>query len=183
MGSAVMMYAQDYDEVFPWMWQGGASSAWVHVPVNQTASSNYYIWAEFIYPYVKNDAVFQCPSRKFTQAQMPYATFPISYNYNGNNTTGISGVSMAAVEAPASTVLLYDGWTMDSWWYAQDQAALISGQTTANPPSPSPRTWSTAELANARRHNGGANLAFADGHAKWYNRATPSMFTRAADPD
>ncbi len=183
MGNAVMMYTQDYDEVYPWMWQGGSGSAWVHVPVNQTASSNYFIWAEFIYPYVKNDGVFQCPSRKFTQAQMPYTTFPVSYNYNGNASGGVSGAAMAAVEAPASTIVLYDGWTMDAWWYAPDHASLLSGQPSASPPSPSPITWGASNWALVRRHNDGANCAFADGHAKWLNRATPSMFTRAADPD
>lgn len=177
MGNAVMMYVQDYDEIYPWMWQGGAGTAWVHIPVNQTASSNYFTWAEFIYPYVKNDQVFQCPSRKFTQAQMPYTTFPFSYNYNGNATGGVSGASMASVEAPASTVLLYDGWTMDAWWNAPDQAALLSGQVGPGV------AWTTTEWKLTRRHNDGANVAFADGHSKWVNKATVSMFTRAADPD
>jgi prepilin-type N-terminal cleavage/methylation domain-containing protein/prepilin-type processing-associated H-X9-DG protein len=183
MGNAVMMYVQDYDEIYPWMWQGGAGSPWVHIPINQTASSNYQIWAEWIYPYVKNDAVFQCPSRKYTQAQMPYTTFPVSYNYNGNASGGVSGASMASVDAPATTVLLYDGWTMDAWWYAQDQASLLSGLSSWTPASASPVAWTAANWDVVRRHNGGTNCAFADGHSKWVNKATPSMFTRAGDPD
>lgn len=182
IGSATMMYSQDYDEIFPWMWQGGASA--VHVPEGETASSNYYTWAEFIYPYVKNKGVFQCPSFKRTQAQMPYTTFPFSYNYNGASGVGLSGAAMAAVEAPATTVLVYDGQgTMDCWWYANDQASLVSGISVANPASASPVAWSQAQLDTVRRHNNGANVAFADGHSKWVNKATISMFTRAADPD
>ncbi|MGV3719949.1 MAG: DUF1559 domain-containing protein [Actinomycetota bacterium] len=183
MGNAVLMYVQDYDEIYPWMWQGGGGSAWVHIPVNQTASSDYYIWAEWIYPYVKNDGVFQCPSRKFTQAQMPFTTFPVSYNYNGNATGGLSGAAMASIEAPATTVLLYDGWTMDAWWYAQDHASLLSGLPGWNPASPSPVAWTSGNWDVVRRHNGGTNVAFADGHSKWVNKATPAMFTRAGDPD
>jgi prepilin-type N-terminal cleavage/methylation domain-containing protein/prepilin-type processing-associated H-X9-DG protein len=181
MSNAVMMYVQDNDEVYPYMWMGGAGN--VHVPVGQTASTNYFIWAEAIYPYVKNAGVYQCPSQKFTQAQMPYSTFPVSYNYNGNASGGASGTSMATIGAPATTVLLYDGWTMDAWWYPQDQASLLSGLTSWTPASPSPVTWSTTYWNLVRRHNGGTNVAFADGHSKWVNKATPAMFTAAADPD
>jgi prepilin-type N-terminal cleavage/methylation domain-containing protein/prepilin-type processing-associated H-X9-DG protein len=184
MGSAVMMYCQDYDEIFPWMWQGGAGSAWVHIPEGETASSNYYTWAEYIMPYIKNKAVFQCPSFKRTQAQMPYATLPFSYNYNGAAGLGVSGSAMASVEAPSTTVLLYDGQgTMDCWWYAPDHASLISGISVANPASASPVAWPQATMDSVRRHNSGVNVAFADGHSKWVNKATTSMLTRGGDPD
>jgi len=184
MGNAVLMYVQDYDEIYPWMWQGVPTNpAWVHVPINQTASSNYQIWAEWIYPYVKNDGVFQCPSYKRTQAQMPYSTFPVSYNYNGNASGGVSGAAMAQIDAPATTVVLYDGYTMDAWWYAQDHASLLSGIPSWTPASPSPQTWTATTWNVVRRHNSGANVAFADGHSKWVNKATPQMFTRVGDPD
>jgi prepilin-type N-terminal cleavage/methylation domain-containing protein/prepilin-type processing-associated H-X9-DG protein len=186
MATGVMMYTQDHDEIYPWMWQGGAGSAHVHIPVGETLTTNYTIWAELIYPYVKNKAVYQCPSQKFIQSQMPYATFPVAYNYNGGASGGpgsAAGQSMASVEAPASTVLLYDGWTMDAWWYASDQAALVSGDVTGNPASPAPQTWNATYWRLVRRHNEGTNFAFADGHSKWLKRATPSQFTSVADPD
>jgi len=185
IGSATMMYVQDYDEIFPWMWQGGAGSAWVHIPDGETTASNYYTWAEFIYPYVKNKGVFQCPSKKYpTQAQMAYNTFPFSYYYNGAAGVGVSGAAMAAVEAPATTVLVYDGMgSMDAWWYANDHASLVSGVSVANPASASPIAWSQAQLDTVRRHNSGCNVGFADGHSKWVNKATYSMFSRTADPD
>lgn len=186
IATGVQMYTQDYDEIYPWMWQGsGGANAWTHIPTGETATTNYTIWAEFIDPYVKNKGIFQCPSYKRIQSQMPYAEFPNSYHYNGAaSNVGLSGAAMAAVESPASMVMLYDGLgTMDAWWYAADHASLVSGVATANPASPSPITWSTAQLNTVRRHNGGVNVAFADGHSKWMNRATASMFTRASDPD
>jgi len=185
IGTGVMMYVQDYDEIYPWMWQGTASAnAWTHVPTGETASSNYYIWAEWSYPYVKNSQVFQCPSFKRTQAQMPYSTFPVSYNYNGTASGGISGAAMAAVQYPANTVVVYDGLgTMDCWWYAQDHAGLISNVVPWTPASASPVAWSQAQRDLVRRHNGGANITFADGHSKWQNKAAPAQFTLAADPD
>jgi len=176
MGNGVMMYTQDYDEMYPWMWAGGAGSAHVHVPVQQTMSTNYTIWAELIYPYVKNLAVYQCPSQKFTQAQMPYNTFPVAYNYNGGS-GGPAFQSMAAVENPANTVLLYDGWTMDAWWAPADEAALMNGK-----PGPS-IAWTEGTWKLVRRHNGGMNIAYADGHSKWANRITESQLTNASDPD
>lgn len=185
LGNGVMMYVQDYDETFPWRWQGtGSANAWTHVPVGETATSNYMTWAEWIYPYVKNSQVYQCPSFKRTQAQMPYSTFPFSYNYNGSASTGLHGTAMAAVGSPSTTILLFDGQgTMDSWWYAEDYASLISNMPSWPTASPSPVTWPQATLDLVRRHNGGTNCAFADGHSKWVNKATPSQITAASDPD
>lgn len=187
IGLGAQMYSQDYDEKLPWMWQGGAGTTHVHVPIGQTASTNYDIWCELIMPYVKSLQIFQCPSKQYTQADMPYSTFPTSYGANGSASGGPCngfGAALASVEAPSTTVLFHDSLgTMDQWWYAQDMAALLSGVSVASPASPSPVPWSQTQLDTARRHLSGANVAFVDGHVKWVNRATPSMFTVAADPD
>jgi len=175
LGLGALMYAQDYDELLPWMWQG-PGVPWPHVPLEQAAVSNYTIWAEWIYPYVKNTQLFQCQSQKFTT--MPYGTFATGYNYNGSSSGGCSGVALAQIGQPANTIIMYDGLgTMDCWWYAVDHAALVSGY-----PGPGV-AWSAAQLATARRHNGGANVGFCDGHAKWLGKATASQFTSAEDPD
>src|SRR5437667_7399959 len=49
MGLGLSMYVQDYDETYPWA---------IHTldTINPT-------WAGLIYPYVKNLAVFACPSQ------------------------------------------------------------------------------------------------------------------------
>jgi len=163
IGLGLLMYVQDYDERFPakWWW-------YPHTPSGYTLPTNYMTWAEAIAPYVKNDQLFQCASRQFSQAQMPYTTFPFAYNYNGANpdpalgsgSGGLDWCSLAEVAAPSTMVMLYDGWTMDTWWYAPNHAALINAQAGTT-------GWTQANWDVVRRHNGGANVCFADGHGKW----------------
>jgi len=73
IATGIMMYIQDYDEVFPLAFGTDASGAWrtgqyVPVPPNwRPGSSASYInhgavtWANSIYPYVKNYGVYRCP--------------------------------------------------------------------------------------------------------------------------
>ena len=52
IGTAVMMYVQDYDETYPPS----------QVPAPQPAPANAVVsWPTLIYPYVKNEGVFLCP--------------------------------------------------------------------------------------------------------------------------
>ena len=115
MGLGVMMYAQDYDETFPAAPQ----------------------WMTQINPYVKNPAVYACPSvdnHAQTEAGGVY-----SYAYN----TQLSKRSMALVKAPQLAGMLYDSTAMTE--NASD--ALTS-------------------LPVPGRHQGRNNVAFGDGHAK-----------------
>jgi prepilin-type N-terminal cleavage/methylation domain-containing protein len=50
IGTAIMMYAQDFDEILPMVASGACPSA-------QATG-----WADMVYPYVKNERVFDCPS-------------------------------------------------------------------------------------------------------------------------
>src|SRR5205809_846157 len=54
IGTALMMYVQDYDEAYPCNWYG---SLWPSVP-----NTNRYKWMDAVFPYVKNEKVFSCPS-------------------------------------------------------------------------------------------------------------------------
>src|SRR4030095_16663914 len=53
IGTALMMYAQDYDETI--------------VPNNDqiTGSTTTGNWSDFLQPYIKNQQVFLCPSSSF----------------------------------------------------------------------------------------------------------------------
>jgi len=66
LGLGLVMYVQDYDETFPyWSWWyssdlgGGPYSGSPYTPGFNHWES---IWFNAIYPYVKNGAVFACPS-------------------------------------------------------------------------------------------------------------------------
>jgi len=182
LGLGVIMYIQDTDERFPPKYWN-----YVHVPgVAYPLTTNYMTWAELIAAHVKNDQVFQCPNYQPTQSMMPQTTFPCAYNYNGANpqyandlsTAGLDYALMGDIRAPATTVMIYDGWTMDSFWIPSDQAALISGQ-----PGSSAVNWNYTSWNIVKRHNDGCNICYVDGHGKWNNIEVASHFTRAADPD
>jgi len=56
LGLGMMQYLQDYDEKFPaWQWGGTPPNDRFHED-----SGSY--WCNAIYPYVKNTAVYRCPS-------------------------------------------------------------------------------------------------------------------------
>ncbi|MBD3293756.1 MAG: DUF1559 domain-containing protein [Armatimonadia bacterium] len=142
MALGVLMYAQDYDEQWPYHYL--LTSGTVQYPGGGTNAG--MMWYNAIYPYVNNMQLFTCPSS--------------SYKWNGNYTGGIrygysrylGGDSMAEVDQPASTFVLGDS------DYESGQSALSYVLYSTY----SPRTFF------APRHNDGGNMGLADGHAKWY---------------
>jgi prepilin-type N-terminal cleavage/methylation domain-containing protein/prepilin-type processing-associated H-X9-DG protein len=56
---ALMVYAQDYDETFPY--------ERFHCPDGVAAGSYCYVWQNAIRPYLKNVEVFACPSNPFSR--------------------------------------------------------------------------------------------------------------------
>ncbi len=126
-----MMYVQDYDETFPfWNW-GDSSGAGSRTP-NHFES----YWVNAIYPYVKNGAVFACPSANddstvrqnllwgwLSSAQLPTSGIvpalldvPISYGISepleSGNVCGQDGnhkgCSVASLPTPANTMIVAD---------------------------------------------------------------------------
>src|SRR5215813_1282794 len=59
LGLAVMMYVQDYDETYPWAMNGPDGCGGPGCPggPNQVDA-----WPDLVYPYVKNDGAYGCPS-------------------------------------------------------------------------------------------------------------------------
>src|SRR5438067_10094756 len=57
IGSAVMMYVQDYDETFPYLR--------FHCPDLANKGSRCYVWRNAIRPYLKSLDVLGCPSNPF----------------------------------------------------------------------------------------------------------------------
>ena len=114
-----------------------------------------------IYSYVKSTAVYVCPS------DGPGQTAGDSYAVNSCTTDASSGVqpnpgrSLAAFDAPASFALL-------------GEEAFFGG---SNPDMGSSTDdgilWYPAPTnVLSTRHVGGSNVAFIDGHVKWYRPAT-----------
>ena len=174
LGTAIMMYTQDYDEVYP---------------SGNVAVIGGMGWAGQIYPYVKNAGVYKCASDP-TVSTAPIV--PVSYGINVN----VGRQAEAMLSAPANTVLMFEvlgvgadvtqlfqpdlvsvaanggdgggaGWIDWSVSSAKYDTGLMG--------SP-PRTTATGRTNNvlSGRHNGMPNFLFADGHVK---SAAPSRIS------
>jgi prepilin-type N-terminal cleavage/methylation domain-containing protein len=107
VGLAILQYVQDYDENFPSGWYP-AESAQFNVLLGSTVGVG---WANESYPYMKNSQVYKCPD-DITQPVPGAGTthgpqYPVSYIFNTNIPLGYP--TLAALNAPASTVLATEG--------------------------------------------------------------------------
>jgi prepilin-type N-terminal cleavage/methylation domain-containing protein/prepilin-type processing-associated H-X9-DG protein len=201
IGTGMMMYTQDYDEVLP---MGGRASAPGETTANATTR-----WPGWLMPYIKNGAVagnlnrgvsgvFMCPSRSQYPQAAPVSGVPDRMGYgNNSNIMGWGAVpasatppskSLAEIPTPAGTFAFSDGSKLfqatgtpggpdnlnpDRWF--QNEESRTDYQL--YPPS----GWSSQGTGNYNtldgslnqlrrpipRHNGGMNVVYCDGHAKW----------------
>jgi prepilin-type N-terminal cleavage/methylation domain-containing protein/prepilin-type processing-associated H-X9-DG protein len=157
IGTAVLMYVQDYDEQYPYAGRDWPSAAFL----------DFFVVTA---PYIKNTQIFKCPSdifpggwsRAWAEENISYtqtipgfldglATFPISYyyfygfyhNFNGCDPGSAGSQSLAAVAYPA-------------------QKAIINCNVSSKDPN-------VGDSIHGPMHY---NLTFADGHAKWTSFAS-----------
>src|SRR5688500_18324066 len=125
----MLMYAQDYDEAFPY-WNYGESACGVAPDGNAGAKARSSgFWANAIQPYVKNIQLFQDPSDG-KQWGDGYVAFPndgrecgtstyISYGVNENlqDGGGAGWNRMAKYQYPAYDLMIADGAVslIDTW--------------------------------------------------------------------
>lgn len=189
LGTAIMMYAQDYDERL------------VPPSVGTCQQADSFAWGDLIQPYAKNTGLLQCPSNTVkvkvvntnganrivrdrggtvnaaddcTNSGTATGSFNFSYGVNAFGppagqpaiTAGPfdpNMMSLSAIPAPASVIAVGEGRGASPW-------SLAGG----NGP------WDYASVegqVDARRHNGtsgtaalpeqGTTCTFADGHSKW----------------
>jgi len=194
LGTAAMMYSQDYDETMVAAWWGvGPSWTGGTWPGNQR-------WQDGLLPYVKNNDIFQCPSDANPSRYRPTSpaskegdadffnsiSLPGSYGINstywgedgpdGAPTNNPAGKSLAVVGRPADTILLVDrrayfvppcgsgdGWAVGEIAWGNKNACEATFY-----PNLTPRMLGSIPA----RHSDGGNMAFCDGHAKWYKLET-----------
>jgi len=162
IGLAFVMYVQDYDEMTP-------IESWCMPGVGHVG----HFWV--LQPYVNNWQVFTCPSAAIDCTNPDGNHFfghkclhdcgggglwDGGYAHNSELGGACSSVSMARFQRPASTI--YGGdiasgdgrWSYNNnycvWHYGYSSAPVLRDQINVG-----------------ARHNGGLNLCFLDGHAKW----------------
>jgi prepilin-type N-terminal cleavage/methylation domain-containing protein/prepilin-type processing-associated H-X9-DG protein len=147
LSQAVLMYAQDYDETLP-----GA---------NCEALDAGRCWNLVAYPYIKNTGVFRCPSDAAPLLIEPGAN-PCGGSFKG---------------VPASAVAhhLSYGFNLQQPNRALSQIQevssvmmLIESKHPWAEVGPQPPYNYVAWSAVRNRHSEGSNIAFMDGHVKWF---------------
>ncbi len=169
LGLGAMMYAQDYDERI--------ASDWWNVG---SAGDPNERWFLRIYPYVKNLQLYECPSYGQDVLVAGAKNWPIPALFVGHSVDyGISsaidpyawstgmGYKLAQFTHPAETV--YFGDSVHE--YVNGAAQYAAANECGGTPGCGCGGSHPANPANTR-HNGGSNLAFCDGHAKWASFGT-----------
>jgi prepilin-type N-terminal cleavage/methylation domain-containing protein/prepilin-type processing-associated H-X9-DG protein len=172
IGTAAMMYAQDYDEGMP-AW----SSYWAVSPRVGLDTADRY-WDAVLLPYVKSGnpalsdrgGVWHCPSAIGANNLRSYGYSQVLMRGGWEQSivgTAYRFPTLPLMDAPAQTIFVGDSgsggrlappWWMQAWYDrgATSATRLPGAATTAN------NTWEWPD-----RHSGGANYVFCDGHAKW----------------
>jgi prepilin-type N-terminal cleavage/methylation domain-containing protein/prepilin-type processing-associated H-X9-DG protein len=157
---AELMYVQDFDETahycvgetnIGWSFIGGSDCGGCFQRyeadwggVCEVPGKRYY---RPLYPYIRNSQIWYCPSA--TQEFRNYAWC------RGGDRQAIGNI-----QYPAQSVCFADGLGALSW--------LTTSELCCSPSSPSPLLTTTNPHLVGSGHNEGANLAFWDGHVKWY---------------
>jgi len=179
MGTALMLYAQDYDEAFvPWSeyWACTTQKTQGLIPTTVNCGSDTVdrYWDALLLPYVKSGnpalsdrgGVWHCPSgtqgvtvRSYGYSQalswtpFPTPTAKAYYRYP----------NLPEMDMPAQTIFVGDGGTGGRmavpWFFQAWYERNCSG------------VYPTRE--HPFRHNEGSNYVFCDGHAKWMRWEEP----------
>jgi len=175
IGTALMMYLQDYDEVL-------CDTVMGRDAPDHPART--YAWMSIIMPYVKNQQLFKCPSCWWGSSDIAgwgtinggyggvrevmgyagnlgYSDDPVGWGGDPNLDAPGYGQPIAAMSAPAENILVSDAsnWnTVRFYWERTDN--------TGHPTPGIAQEYNNAYYVVDSRHNGQANCVFADGHVK-----------------
>jgi len=154
---AYMQYSQDYDEKIP-KYRLGTVNPYCGI-----------MWYNVIEPYLKNTQVLRCPSLSADVIAYGCNNGHASSCNNGPGTPPTPGITLGSLSRPSQCFIIQDSATdgdcnnpktgveRNQGFYA-GYCAVCGGCG-----------YFTNTTASTKRHNGGGNAGFADGHAKWYS--------------
>jgi prepilin-type N-terminal cleavage/methylation domain-containing protein/prepilin-type processing-associated H-X9-DG protein len=149
MATAMLAYAQDYDELF--------MPRFITTPTGNINWINNPGLPCLLDPYVKNYQLYKCPSQTLNAP---------GYGYN----LYLGGVAMAIVQKPSEMLMIVDNQFGSPWAYYPSQGVNNWGANFCNPAGLTSATTPPLQWGvncPYGRHNDGVNIAFCDGHAKW----------------
>jgi len=173
IGLATMMYVQDCDETYPSLYD------------DNSYPGQRIIWADKIRPYTKNRNIFFCPGG-LTQIDpspaspgwyMPsdnVANTQYSMNMWGGvdwpegTTSGYPVIEAQLVHVSETAFCQESAAQAGSGWFC-NWSNIVSGRNTTSIVNGETWLMGTWNSNIAPRHQGGTNMTFCDGHAKWRN--------------
>jgi prepilin-type N-terminal cleavage/methylation domain-containing protein/prepilin-type processing-associated H-X9-DG protein len=193
MGTAWMMYTQDYDEMFPEAYPGDDDNWGRCADMKDRGGFGGWI-GNLLMPYSKNGNIYQCPSnptmsgvnrgnncvtnndaaQALAQWRIPYIWTSYGYNYQALDDYGLG-----KIQAPADQICIYDAisaWTDCNYaqagscgiWAQRDIPAFL--KKLGRPMQPGMQdpstTWVGSYVSRVAPHSDNVNYMFADGHAK-----------------
>lgn len=135
---AVQQYTSDYDMVHMYAGLATTAAATANGPYTGNGTNRWWWFTNMLMPYVKNTQIIICPSDGATTS---CCGFP-NRSYQPN--TNMAGAKESTVVAPAETI------------------DIIESKANYQAVNTDPGSY-----INQKQHNGGWNVGFADGHAKW----------------
>ena len=178
LGLGVHMYAQDWDETFPVYadsWPGKGSP-----PPNSN-------WGDGIYPYVKNDQIYLCPSDQrasgiLDASDLALGWRPCSYGINWRLSWMVGGAKLGDIECPANVWYGLDAWqnalhdssSADYYYKRARQMCYPDNRIGVLGNDGIDGDWNNPSYSicsERQAHMRGVNTFFCDGHAKLYNIA------------
>ena len=197
IGLAFTQYAQDFDEAqAPGCLDGTYFSTGGGVQPTLASAGNFK-WMDLVYPYVKSEQIFNCPSAPSTYPKYSFANGTNYGHYSANNgyveSGGLNGplshfrepatagvflrynlIKLSMIDAPATTALVMDGRQAGSTPYLLSWSDLAVGPLSMRDVGidgndPANRTMGTSSGFISERHLRTINVLWADGHVKATN--------------
>lgn len=154
IATAILSYAQDYDEIMP-------REDGYYTPTAMLADDGFpNYWWQGVQPYMKNLQILACPSssaKSITSGGATATTYVVNYAYNIH----ASGQPLGTCAYPSETGLNVDS-TQNYWRLYQGTTNMYAWQRLI--------------------HNDGFNCNFVDGHAKWINGGPFAAVTQGSIP-
>jgi prepilin-type N-terminal cleavage/methylation domain-containing protein/prepilin-type processing-associated H-X9-DG protein len=195
IGLGLLQYTQDYDERMIRSWYGSSNQP--------SDATDRYKWMDAIFPYVKSEQLFVCPSdssgNKFrSRSGTNYGCYELSAAYFGTHdnlqSPGGEHVTLSSIEAASTTVWGTDGdgYFEFSWTDASQHPAVLTDASLrmgwSGCSAPCVGTGYTGGIY--ARHLEKTNVLYCDGHvksqtldslAKVNGAGTMAAFTNADD--
>ncbi len=180
LGTALMLYVDDYDETVPPMENTAigitamqADSTWKTYPSANFHFTDWAVgggdcwsWSDAIFPYVKNIQMYVCPSggkNKYGYGYNSmlvggYTHFDANPSSAFSNQTGPACVCLAQLSNSSEIVAFCDTIQYTSNLFASTTMSPVLAYQTA---------VTGSSFLQPNRHNGGMNITYCDGHAKF----------------